>query len=261
MTVLFIRPASFALCAFLFTSLGMAQSANQATPPPSDTTPKTKEPFWDYPELLAVPSASTLVREYAQKEPSRSFASYIPLQIMGLGNVVLGLKAMSEDVVRRDDGTVSRNPKLAGQIALGVGLATIGGTYLLANSYTPYRDGVQVLKRRSTKTARARLAREREAEHVINNAASSAQSIRILGVLANLGVAGNVLGNTKDTNTEIGGALVILSAIGPFMFTPYQIELPGRYDGYKKRIYGPISYLAPSPAGTIAGNIGLRLRF
>lgn len=237
------------------------QSA-EAEPPPAAAAkaPSQMEPHWDYPELLAVPSASTLVRDYAQKEPSRSQMSYIPLQLMGLGNILVGAKAMGEKKTFDDDGSVSRNPKLAGQVAIGIGLATIGGTYLLSTSYTPYRTGVRTLKRYGGTSQKARLTKEREAEHIIAGAASTARSVRLLGVLGNAAAAVNILSHTEDDNTKIGAALTILAAIGPFMFTPYQITLPGRYDGYKKRIYGPVSFLSATKGG-IAGNFGLRLSF
>lgn len=245
-------------------SPALSQEAEQQTAqksPPERPRANPDEPTWDYPELLAVPSASTLVRDYAQKEPSRSLMSYIPLQLMALGNIIVGAKAMGEKKIYRPDGSISRNPPLAGQIALGVGAVTIGGTYLLSQSYTPYRDGVRTLKRFGGKSQKARLAKEREAEFVIDGAASTATSVRILGVLANAAVAGNILGHSEDENTKIGAALTILAGIGPFMFTPYQIELPGRYDGYKKRIYGPVSFLSATPGGLLAGNIGWQLRF
>lgn len=251
------------ICAACLTlGLGTTSFGQGAAPQPAPTrsTPATEEPRWDYPELLAVPSASTLVRDYAAKEPSRSLMSYVPLQLMGLGNVIVGAKAMGEKKALRDDGSVSRNPKLAGQVAIGIGLATIGGTYLLSTSYTPYRDGVRTLKRYSGKSQKVQLTKEREAEHIINNAATAAQSVRILGVLANIAGAANILSHTDDDNTKIGAGLTILAAIGPFMFTPYQAELPGRYDGYKKRIYGPVSFLSATSGG-IAGNFGMRLEF
>lgn len=259
---------AFGLCA---TSLALAvsptfgQGGNQEpapkTPPPRPAKASPKEPAWDYPELLAVPSASTLVRDYAQKEPSRSLMSYVPLQIMALGNIIVGAKAMGEKKILRSDGSVSRNPPLAGQVALGVGAVTIAGTYLLSESYTPYRTGVRTLKRYGGNSQKARLAKEREAEFIIDGAATTARSIRILGVLSNAAVAANLLGHSKDENTKIGAALTILAGIGPFMFTPYQIELPGRYDGYKKRIYGPVSFLSATPGGLLAGNIGWQLMF
>lgn len=243
-------------------SLALASSSAQAqaNPKPTHKSKRSSEPFWDYPELLAVPSASTLVRDYAKDEPSRSFASYLPLQVMGLANIITGARALGEETRKDDSGKVTHNPKLAGQIAIGIGLATIGGTYLLSDMYTPYRSGVVKLRGLPSKSPKARLAKEREAEHIIHNAATSASSVRLIGVLANLAGAGMVLAHTDDTNTRISAGLTALSAIGPFMFTPYQVELPGRYDGYKKRIYGPISYLSPEPSG-FAGNFGMRLLF
>lgn len=196
----------------------------------------------DYPELQVVPRASERLQMAAQSENERGWLSFWPLQLSALATLYSG---HSLSGMYRDDETENGKDDLdfRAKAALGIGVGWIGIStyYMFTRPYTRENDK---LKNQKPKDKREQLFKERMAEEALEKPAQLAKILTWASFFTN--VSANLLLVEKSTPAQNLYPVIGLIAAGlPFVFGNQYITNYEKHLEYKRKIYAPVSYLAP----------------
>ncbi|MBT7609876.1 MAG: hypothetical protein HN576_08970 [Bacteriovoracaceae bacterium] len=193
---------------------------------------------YDYPELMVSPQASERIRlELDRENKGGFFKNHKGLQLAGMTTLLAGI--LQSTNVDTDSDIKKNSPKMG--MIVGGGWVLV--TAFLDMKYRPYREGFNRAKTVKGKSKRHQLTRERLSEEAINNAATLGKRFDYLGVATNLLAGGYMMLNVKkDTISEVTNALSIITAFAPLVFENYWSDVAKTQNGYKKKVYGPISF-------------------
>lgn len=222
-------------------SVGFSQEKAEPQPVKRDAA-SAADRGYDYPELLVTPSAGERVAEEAAKEKSSTWTGHIPLQVSALSTLLAGVVSSQShgDIEDDDKRDTAKYSALTAQM---IGVGWLGTSVALGMMYKPYHAGEMALRKSKGSGKRDQLGREREAEEILSESASSYRKIKWLAVTSNFLAGMAVAGSAEDKFAQATGGIAALAALSPLLF-PYRAETVDCYhQDYKKRIYGPLASL------------------
>jgi hypothetical protein len=231
---------SFFLLA-LTAQVGRGQEKSEPPPAKKDAA-SAADRGYDYPELLVTPSAGERVAEEAAREKTTIWTGHIPLQVSALSTFMAGVISSQShsDIEDEDKRDTAKYSALTAQV---IGVGWLGTSVALGMMHKPYHAGEMALRKSKGSGKRDQLGKEREAEEVLSETASTYRKIKWLAVTSNFLAGLAVAGSAEDKFAQATGGIAALAALSPLLF-PYRAETVDCYhQDYKKRIYGPLANL------------------
>lgn len=217
----------------------------------------------EYPELVVTPLASDRLRKEAKSERRKKWLNLAAIQLSGLMTFYAGTQAAGDyDSGLTDPEEIKDNKDKvdnASQLAQTVGGLWLLGATALSAFYTPYDTGYKKIKNLPRKTKQQKLVRERLAEEKLNAAGSLGRKLKYLSVASNLLANAMVIAEGQE-DTQVSGAIAALTAFAPLIFESRWERISEVHESYKKKIYGPVSGLAPGKNGYIP-TLGIAMTF
>lgn len=207
-----------------------------------------------YPELLVIPRASERLKQEAEYEKSnRFFGRYVGMQLSGLTTLGAGVVQLTQAATTKQTE--------AGIGGLAVGSATIGFGIFAGLFYTPYASTFQDIQAMPKSTDREQIAREREAETTLENAASFGRKISWISFIANAGAGIYMVANIPSESVSVvTSPLAVAGAFLPLLFRSRWQSNYEEHSAYKKQIYGANDF-SVTPVVFAGGTTGLLGRF
>lgn len=215
-----------------------------------------------YPELQVSPSATKRLELEFSKEKTAGWEKHLPIEISALSTFAAGLYLQSQSTDGLDDKKKD-NYKYGSMTAMGIGAGWLAISAYLTTSYRPYEAGFRTLVNvPNGKSMGEQLTRERMAEETLMSAGSVGRKLKWLSFASNL-LASAFVASAGNQNAAIFGGVASLVAFAPVVF-PYSWETTADvHNEYKKRIYGPVTFMGftPSASGEIIPTWNLSYRF
>jgi hypothetical protein len=247
----------FLLISLFFLNIPQTLNAQEST-----ETPLLSDSL-EYPELSVTPLASQRLKEEALQENKNKWSNLSSIQISGLLTYLAGQQAaqdynpnlkepQAQDDNRDKIDNASDTAKLIG------GFWFLGATTLTLVK-SPYKDGFNEIKKLPQKTKQQRLARERLAEEKINAAGNLGKKIKYLSLATNI-LANSLILMEAQEDAQVSAAIAVIGAFTPFVFESRWETVSDLHRDYKKKIYGPISFIIPRENHWIPG-LGMTFLF
>jgi hypothetical protein len=207
---------------------------------------------YDYPELSVVPRASDRIHLEAEKEGSRQWVDFIPIQLSAVATLAAGVVSNNS------------NSPGASYVGIGVGGAWLLTSVVLAASYHPYTSADQAVSVLPKGSIREQLTRERISEEEIQSISAAGERLKWLSVVSNLGTSIYLLSRSDSgidqSKKNLMKGFQIAAAVAsltPLVFGFHWHDVYVEQKEYKKRIYAPVAnatvFVDPSTQKMIPG--------
>lgn len=219
----------------------------------TSSLPARADSTYEYPELQVTPLASERLAQEAKQEGG--LFQHAPLQISAIATLASGIFHTPRTNTLPDGLTEKRS---SGAPAFIVGGAWLALSFALPSLYSPYESELARVRAMPSKTKREQLARERAAEEAIQGAARTAKRLAWLSALSNFGINALLVAQTdKSDGMSVGvSAAAAAAAFAPLVFRSRWIQVARDQESYKRRIYGPVTSLAPGAIVTASSSRG-----
>lgn len=241
-------------CILIFSnSIISAESADDVSAQSGATAPKPSGDDFlkklSYPELDVSPRASERLQMEAVRENKSQWRTHLPLQISALATLTSGLTISGQpNSALEKSGEIpdwaKKQNSYAGQIATLVGSGWLVTSALMSIYYKPYQDGYFRIKKMPDKNQRDQLSKERLAEEYLEAPSTIAPILVNLSMITNFAASANAAANSGFEGMVVSGISAVL-AFAPLIFDYRWEYVYEQHQLYKKRIYGPVSFLKP----------------